>query len=181
MIFREMALSGAFVVEPEPIADERGYFARTFCRREFAERGLAAEYVQQSVSFNRPRGTLRGMHLQAPPHAEDKLVACVAGAIYDVIVDLREGSPSFAKWTAIELAAGSHRWLYVPRGFAHGFLTLCDDSEVLYQMSVPHVPGAARGFCFDDPRVGIAWPEAPRVVSARDRTWPGFTPESFRA
>ena len=176
MKFLETELAGAFVVELEPAADERGFFARSFCQREFAERGLAPSFVQCNVSWNRRRGTLRGMHWQAAPHAEAKLVRCTAGAIWDAIVDLRPGSPTRGRWTALELDALGRRALYVPEGFAHGFLCLRDDTEVFYQMSRFHVPEAARGFRWDDPAVGIAWPEPPALVSERDSQLGPFDP-----
>jgi dTDP-4-dehydrorhamnose 3,5-epimerase len=170
--FVPTALPGAFVIEVEPHGDERGLFARTFCAREFAEHGLAADFVQCSTSYNRRAGTIRGMHWQAPPHAEAKLVRCTAGAIFDVIVDLRPGSPARGRWQAVELSAGTRRMLYVPEGFAHGFQALRDGSEVAYQMSAAHEPAAARGFRFDDPRLGIPWPLPASVVSKRDRELP---------
>jgi dTDP-4-dehydrorhamnose 3,5-epimerase len=170
--FVETPLPGAFVIEVEPHADERGLFARTFCGDAFAARGLASCFVQCSTSFNARAGTLRGMHWQDPPHAETKLVRCTAGAIFDAIVDLRPGSPTEGRWHAVELCAGTRRMLYVPEGFAHGFQALRDGSEVLYQMSRPFAPAAARGFRWDDPEVGIDWPLPPGPMSARDRELP---------
>jgi dTDP-4-dehydrorhamnose 3,5-epimerase len=172
--FIETPLPGAFVIELEPHADERGCFARTFCAREFAERGLASAFAQCSTSWNRRAGTLRGMHWQAAPHAEAKLVRCTAGAIFDAIVDLRAGSPTRGRWFGCELSAEGRRMLYVPEGFAHGFQALRDASEVFYQISAPYAPEASRGFRFDDPAVAIRWPLAPSVVSKRDRELPGF-------
>lgn len=176
MIFRAMAIPGAFVIEPEPIEDERGSFARTFDREAFAARDLDPEVVQCSVSFNRRRGTLRGLHYQAAPHEEAKLVRCTAGTIWDVIADLRPGSPAFRRWEAVTLSAANRLALYVPRGCAHGFLTLEDGAEVSYQMSVPHHPESARGVRWDDPVLAIAWPEEPRVISEKDRSLPALGP-----
>jgi dTDP-4-dehydrorhamnose 3,5-epimerase len=174
MIFRATPLLGAFLVELDPHVDQRGLFARSFCEREFAEHGLATRYPQGNVSWNRSRGTLRGMHWQAAPRAEAKLVRCTAGAIYDVIVDLRRGSPSCLRWFAVELSARNRNALYVPEGFAHGFLTLADETEVSYWMSESHAPEAARGLRFDDPRLAIAWPTDPTEVSERDLGHPHF-------
>ena len=174
MIFSETRLAGAFIVDPDPIADERGFFARTFCSGAFAAHGLRAGFVQCNVSFNHRRGTLRGMHYQAAPFAEAKLVRCTMGAIHDVIVDLREGSPTRGEWVAIELSASSRRALYVPEGFAHGFQTLSDDAEVFYQMSVAFEPKAARGIDAADPTLAIRWPLPVSVISAADSALPGF-------
>jgi dTDP-4-dehydrorhamnose 3,5-epimerase len=170
--FHETRLSGAFVIELSRHVDERGFFARSFCRDEFAEQGLVDRWVQSNVSFNARRGTLRGMHWQVEPHREVKLVRCTAGALHDVIVDLRAGSPTLGESVGVELSAANHRLLYVPEGFAHGFVTLADETEVFYEMSHPHAPGAARGFRFDDPRIGIEWPEPARVLSDRDAGYP---------
>ncbi len=172
MIFRESELTGAFVIELEPYRDVRGFFARAFCRREFEKRGLAGEWVQSSVSYNAKRGTLRGMHWQVGPHGEAKLVRCTAGAIYDVIVDLRLGSPTRGLWVATELSAANGRACYVPAGFAHGFLTLADATEVFYEISEYHEPEAACGFRWNDPVIAIRWPEEPRVISERDAGHP---------
>jgi dTDP-4-dehydrorhamnose 3,5-epimerase len=179
MRFLETKLPGAFVIELERLEDERGFFARSFCEREFAAHGLARAFVQCNVSYNRRRGTLRGMHYQAAPHREAKLVRCTAGAIFDAIVDLRPGSPSHLAWTAVELSAESRRMLYVPEGFGHGFQTLSDDAEVFYQMSHYHVPEAGRGFRWNDPRFAIPWPLEVTAISERDRALPCFDPESF--
>ncbi len=176
MRFLPTALAGAYVVQAEPVSDERGYFARTWCRDEFRRHGLNAELAQCSISQNRLRGTLRGMHFQAAPHEEAKLVRCTRGAIYDVIVDLRPGSPTLRKWVSCELSAANARMLYVPEGFAHGFLTLADDSEVSYQISAAYRAEAARGFRWDDASVAIAWPQAPAVISQRDRALPALSP-----
>ena len=176
MTLRETPLSGAFVVEVEAVHDERGFFARTFDREAFAAHGLSAEVDQASVSFNVQAGTLRGMHYQAEPHGEEKLVRCTRGAIHDVIVDLRPDSPTFREWFGIDLDADNRRALYVPKGMAHGFQTLVDGTEVLYQISTRYVPGAERGVRWDDEAFGIGWPAPPRVVSERDRTYPDFLP-----
>lgn len=172
MIFREVALAGAWLLDIEPIEDERGFFARTFCAAEFARRGLAAPVAQSSLSFNARRGTLRGLHFQAPPDEEEKLVRCTSGAIFDVIVDLRPGSPTRHGWFGTELSAENHRALYIPKGCAHGFITLREACEVLYMMSVPHVPRSARGVRWNDPAFGIRWPLEPTVMSTRDAVYP---------
>lgn len=171
MIFTEIPLVGAFIVDIDPTCDERGFFARTFCGEEFAKYGLHASALQCSASFNISKGTLRGMHYQAPPHEEDKLIRCTAGAIFDVIVDIRRGSPTYGRWFGAELTAANRRALLAPKGFAHGFISLADASEVLYMIFSPHAPGSARGFLWDDPRVGIAWPIRPAVISARDAAY----------
>lgn len=174
MIFHETALAGAWVVEPERFEDERGFFARTFCREELAAHGLEPEVAQCSVSYNRRRGTLRGMHYQAPPAEEAKLVRCTRGAIFDAVVDLRAGSPTLGRFVAVELSTENRLALYVPPGFGHGFETLVDDCEVFYQMSVPYAPELARGFAHDDPAVAIPWPLPVTVISERDRRLPPF-------
>jgi dTDP-4-dehydrorhamnose 3,5-epimerase len=172
VIFQPLALDGAFVVEIDPRRDERGFFARTFCRDEFRARGLVDDFPQCSISFNARRATLRGMHYQEPPYAEVKLVRCTQGAIHDVIVDLRPGSPTRRRWVAVELSAGNRKALYIPEGLAHGFLTLEDETEVFYQISRPHRPEAARGVRYDDPAFAIRWPVPPAVIAERDRSYP---------
>lgn len=174
MIFRETGLAGSWIIDLEPIEDERGFFARSFCIDEFAEHGLAPVGAQCNVSYNRVAGTLRGMHFQHAPHEEAKLVRCTTGAIHDVIVDIRPGSPTFGSHIGVELNARNRRMLYVPRGFAHGFLTLEDHTEVFYQMSSVYVPGFAAGLRYDDPVLGIEWPRPVRVISDRDRDYPPF-------
>ena len=174
MIFDETRIRGAWIISPEPIQDARGWFARTWDEHEFVARGLSGHVVQCSVSFNRRRGTLRGLHYQAAPHEESKLVRCTAGVIFDVAVDLRPSSPTFMDWVGVELSAGNRLALYVPEGCAHGFLTLEDDVEVLYQMSEVYEPGAGRGVRWDDPAFGIAWPGEVTVINERDRTYPDF-------
>jgi dTDP-4-dehydrorhamnose 3,5-epimerase len=174
VIFRETKLPGAFVIEPERLEDERGFFARTWCEREFRAHGLNPRLVQCNVSYNRARSTLRGMHYQAAPHEEAKLVRCTMGAVHDVVVDLRPDSPTFRQWVAVELSARNRTMLYVPEGFAHGFQTLEDDTEVFYQMSELYHPECARGVRWDDPAFGIEWPLPPRALSERDRQYVDF-------
>jgi dTDP-4-dehydrorhamnose 3,5-epimerase len=178
VIFTETSLADAFVVDLEPVADERGFFARAYCRREFQAHGLNPRLAQCNISQNLRRGTLRGMHWQAAPHQEAKLVRCIRGAIHDVIIDLRRGSPTFAKHTSTTLTASNRRMLYVPEGFAHGFLTLEDDTEVFYQMSEFYAPGSARGVRYDDPTFAISWPADILIVSERDRSYPDWDPSS---
>jgi dTDP-4-dehydrorhamnose 3,5-epimerase len=176
MRFTETKVAGAFLIEPEPIADERGFFARTWCREEFAAHGLNPELAQANISFNHRKGTLRGLHYQEAPHAEAKLVRSVRGAIWDLALDLRPGSPTHLAWFGAELSDANRAMLYVPEGCAHGFLTLTDDAEVAYQMSAPYAPQAARGVRFDDPAFGISWPGEVVVINERDRTYPDFAP-----
>jgi dTDP-4-dehydrorhamnose 3,5-epimerase len=172
MIFKETKLRGAYVIEPELIEDERGFFARTWSQEDFAARGLNSKLVQCNSSFNKQRGTLRGMHYQIPPHEEAKLVRCTAGAIYDVILDLREDSPTRSEWIAVELSARNRQMVYVPEGFAHGFQTLEDETEVCYQVSAYYHEESARGVRWDDLAFGIDWPLPVSVVSDRDRSHP---------
>jgi dTDP-4-dehydrorhamnose 3,5-epimerase len=176
VIFEPTPIDGAFVIGAEPVEDDRGYFARTFCREEFLRRGLDPSVAQCGLSFSPRRGTLRGMHLQTPPHAETKLVRCTRGAVYDVMLDLRDGSPAFGSWWAVELTPASCRLLYVPEGVAHGFQTLEADTEVSYQMSRAYAPEAATGVRWDDPAFGIAWPLEVTAMSSEDRTRPDFAP-----
>ena len=181
MRFTPTPLAGAYVIDVEPLADERGLFARTWCRREMEARGLDSGLVQCSTSFNKWRGTLRGMHFQASPDQEVKIIRCTRGAIHDVVLDLRPGSPTFTRWFAAELSADNRSALYVPAGMAHGFQTLTDDAEVLYQMSEFHRPESARGVRWNDPAFAIEWPSvAERTMSERDRGWPDFHPEQVR-
>lgn len=175
MIFAETRLKGAYVVEPERMEDERGFFARTFDQAEFAARGLESRLVQCSISFNKKKGTLRGMHYQATPFEETKLVRCTKGTIYDVIIDLRSGSPTFKQWVATELTAENRRMLYVPVGFAHGFQTLADDTEVSYQISEFYHPESARGVRWNDTAFGIVWPLSVTSSSERDSSYPPFS------
>lgn len=174
MIFRETPLPGVFLIEPEQKPDDRGFFARTWCAQEFARVGLNPALAQVSVSYNHKAGTLRGMHYQAAPHGECKLVRCTAGAIYDVALDLRPDSPTYLKWYAAELSTTNHYALYLPEGIAHGFQTLSDGAEVLYQISIPQVVEAARGLRWNDPVFGIRWPREVSVISARDRDYADY-------
>jgi len=174
MIFLETALPGAYVIEVEKHEDARGFFARSWCAREFAAKGLDNVLVQCNVSSNKRKGTLRGLHYQIPPHAEVKLVRCTKGSLFDVIVDLRKDSPTFLKWVGFELTAMNHRMLYIPKLFAHGFQTLEDDTEIFYQMSELYEPAASKGLRWNDPRLGINWPEADRTISQKDQDYPDF-------
>jgi dTDP-4-dehydrorhamnose 3,5-epimerase len=174
MLFRPLRLEGAFLIEPERREDGRGFFARIYCHDEFAAHGLETSFVHRSISFNARRLTLRGMHYQASPAEEAKVVRCTAGAILDVIVDIRKESHTWLQWEAAELSATNRRMVYVPRGFAHGFLTLADDTEVEYGISTRHDADAARGFRWNDPLVSIQWPHDPVVISDRDRTYEDF-------
>jgi dTDP-4-dehydrorhamnose 3,5-epimerase len=176
MLFRETAIPGAWVIDVEPSEDERGMFARTFDAALFEQRGLSPAVAQCSTSFNTHVGTLRGLHYQADPHGECKLVRCTAGGVYDVLVDIRPDSPGHLRWEAFELSSENRRALYIPRGVAHGFQTLVDGSELLYMMDRGFEPSAARGVRWDDPAFGIDWPEPPgaRIMSERDRTFPDY-------
>jgi dTDP-4-dehydrorhamnose 3,5-epimerase len=175
LIFTETPLPGAFILDAEPIADERGYFARVWCRREFEAHRLVPPLAQSSISFNTRRGTLRGLHFQAAPHGEVKLVRCISGAVFDVIVDLRSGSPTCANHYSIILSAENKRSLYIPQGFAHGFQTLEDNTEVMYHMSEFYHADFARGVRWDDPAFGIEWPSVEtRTINARDRDYADF-------
>jgi dTDP-4-dehydrorhamnose 3,5-epimerase len=172
MIFTETILRGAYLIRPERLEDDRGFFARVWCRKEFEAHGLGATLVQCNVSFNASRGTLRGMHFQAAPHEEAKLVRCTMGAIYDVIVDLRKKSPTYLRHFGEVLSAENRIMLYVPEGFAHGFITLEDRTEVFYQMSAFYNAESASGVRWNDPSLGIRWPDEVRVISERDRNYP---------
>lgn len=174
MNFKEVRLKDAFVVELERREDERGFFARSWDQKEFESHGLNPRLVQCDVSFNSKRGTLRGMHFQEKPYEEAKLVRCTMGAVYDVIIDLRPDSATFKEWTGFDLTADNHQMVYIPEGFAHGFLTLEDRSELFYQMSEVYVPEKARGVRWNDPAFGIRWPAAVEVVSERDNNYPNF-------
>ena len=164
------------MIDLEPRVDERGFFARSYCAADFAARGLGPPLLQCSVSYNARQGTLRGMHLQHAPHEEHKLVRCTSGAVFDVIVDIRRSSPTFRRWFGVELTAANRRSLFIPPGFAHGFVSLTDDTEVYYMISVAHVPEASRGFRWNDPAFAIEWPMAPAVISARDASYPLLGP-----
>jgi dTDP-4-dehydrorhamnose 3,5-epimerase len=172
MIFTESPLPGAFLVDLELLTDERGFFARSYCVDEFAAQGISAPLRQCSVSYNARTGTLRGLHYQAAPHEEHKLVRCTAGAIFDVIVDIRPHSRHYRRWFGTELSAQNRRALFIPPGFAHGFLTLSDDAEVYYMISVSHSAAHAQGFRWNDPAFGIEWPFTPSAISARDAAYP---------
>lgn len=173
MIFTPTPLHDAFIIDVERREDERGFLARVFCESEFAEQGLATRFVQASTIYSAARGTLRGLHFQDPPHREVKLVRCTRGAAHVVIVDLRDHSPSRLQWIGVELSPANERLLYVPEGFAQGYQTLVDDTEVAYQMSHEYVPAAARGVRWDDPAFGIKWPTVQRrLISERDHAWP---------
>ena len=175
MRFEATNLSGAWLIVPEPVGDERGFFARTFCVRELAEHGLETEFVQHSASVSLKRGTLRGMHFQREPHGEVKIVTCVKGAILDVIVDLRPASPTFRCWQGFELTDENRHRLYIPKGFAHGFQTLTDNVEVGYLISAFYESSAASGVRHDDPAFGIEWPLPVTVISEKDKSWADFT------
>jgi dTDP-4-dehydrorhamnose 3,5-epimerase len=172
MIFHELHLAGAYRIEPQLIADQRGGFARRFCADTFRAHGLEANLVQRSISFNARAGTVRGMHYQVPPHLETKLVRCTRGAIFDVIIDLRDGSPTYGQWHCEELSADNRLMLYVPKGFAHGFQSLIDNTDVDYEITPAYVPGASAGFRFDDPALAIPWPFPVTSVSENDRSLP---------
>jgi dTDP-4-dehydrorhamnose 3,5-epimerase len=175
MIFAEGSLAGVWLVTPEWREDFRGFFARTWCEREARNVGLTDRWVQSSLSYTKTRGTLRGLHFQRPPHEEVKLVRCTAGAIFDVVVDLRPESPTFKKHLTVELTAENRVSLYIPRGLAHGYQTLVDGVEVLYQMSEFYIPESAAGVRWDDPVLGIGWPEANPILNDRDRCYPDVT------
>jgi dTDP-4-dehydrorhamnose 3,5-epimerase len=173
MIFRETDIEGVFVIDLEKIEDERGFFARAWCWDEFFEAGIETTFVQCNVSYNRHRGTLRGLHFQLPPSAEGKLIRCTRGRLFDVAVDLRAGSPTRGKWTSVELSAETGRMIYIPEGLAHGFETLEDHTEIFYQMTAKYDTKAARGIRWDDPALAISWPiPRPAVLSARDKALP---------
>jgi dTDP-4-dehydrorhamnose 3,5-epimerase len=174
MIFSETKLRDAFIIEPEQVEDERGFFARTFCTEEFKAHGLNSRFVQCNVSFNKTKGTLRGMHYQVAPCEEAKLVRCTMGAVYDVIMDLRSDSPTFKQWVGVKLTARNRRILYVPERFAHGFQTLVNNTEVFYQMSEFYSPACVRGIRWDDPAFKIDWPISITIISDQDNMYPNF-------
>jgi dTDP-4-dehydrorhamnose 3,5-epimerase len=175
MIFAETKLKGAFIIQPEKLEDERGFFARTWCKRELEAHGLNPNLVQCNISFNKKGATLRGMHHQAAPHEEAKLVRCTMGAIYDVIIDLRPDSRTFKQWISVELTAENRKMIYIPEGFSHGFMTLDDNTEVFYQMSEFYAPDCARGVRWNDPAFDIVWPGDVTVISEKDNQYPDFT------
>ncbi len=172
MILKETKLKGAYSIELQPMEDERGFFARTFCQKEFVASGLNPKLIQCNISYNKRKGTLRGMHYQVSPMAEAKLVRCTQGAMYDVIIDIRPESTTYCEWIAVELSADNYRMIYIPEGFAHGFQTLMDDTEVFYQMSEFYAPECARGVRWDDPAFGIVWPDDKRIISEKDMNYP---------
>lgn len=174
MIFQETELKGAFLIEPERLEDERGFFARSWCKREFKAHGLNPELVQCNISFNKKKGTLRGMHYQEAPHEEARLVRCTNGAICDVIIDLCPGSQTHRQWFSVELTVENRKMLYIPEGFAHGFITLEDNTEVFYQMSESYAPECARGVRWNDSAFNILWPDDVVVISDRDKQYPDF-------
>jgi dTDP-4-dehydrorhamnose 3,5-epimerase len=174
MIFTPTALSGAYIIELQKLQDDRGFFARSYCSQEFAAHGLTPRVVQSNISFNKKKATLRGMHYQIEPYGETKLVRCTRGAIYDVIVDLRADSPTFKNWIGVELTAENYRMLYVPEGFAHGFETLEDETEVTYHVSEFYTPNAEQGLRYNEPMLGIRWPLEVEVISEKDKSWPDF-------
>lgn len=177
MIFKNTQVEGAYILDVEEHRDERGFFARTWCEEEFERHGADSSISQVSISFNHRAGTLRGLHYQIAPHEETKVVRCTQGSIWDVIVDLRPGSPTSGEWAAFELTADTRRSLYIPGGVAHGFQTLADDSEVLYLISERYHPDASRGVRFDDPAFGIEWPREVTTISERDASWPDYLPD----
>jgi len=172
LVFQELAVRGAYLIRPERRADDRGFFARVWCRQELAKAGLVNRIEQVNTGFSPKAGTLRGMHFQLPPHAEVKIARCTRGAVFDVVVDLRRGSPSYGRWTGVRLGADDGHQLYAPEGCAHGYLTLEEDSELVYSTTAPYAPAAARGVRHDDPAFGIDWPLPVRVISDQDRHWP---------
>lgn len=177
MIFSSTSVEGAFLIRPERVEDERGFFARTYCVRELAEHGIDSQVVQRSVSYNRRRGTLRGMHFQVSPHEETKLVSCLRGSLYDVVIDLRPSSSTYRRWFAATLTADGFETLFVPKGCAHGFISLANDTVAHYEISEFHHPASARGVRYDDPAFGVEWPMSPLVINARDSGYPPFLAE----
>jgi dTDP-4-dehydrorhamnose 3,5-epimerase len=176
MIFEETQLQGAYIIDLDELTDERGFFARAWCQKEFKEHGLNSRIVQANLSYNKIKGTLRGMHYQVSPFEETKLIRCIRGAIYDVIIDLRPESLTYKKWTGVELTANNRKMLFVPEGFAHGFQSLEDHAEVFYQVSQFYTPGAESGVRYDDPEFGILWPLKVSVISEKDASWQGYMP-----
>jgi dTDP-4-dehydrorhamnose 3,5-epimerase len=178
MIFTETALKGAFTVEIQKIEDPRGFFARLWCKKEFQAHGLKANWVQANIALSEKRGTLRGLHYQIAPFEEAKLIQCIRGAIFDVIVDLRPDSPTYLRWHGVELTADNHKMIYVPEGFAHGYQTLTDDTVVTYPVSQFYTPGSEGGIRWNDPAFGIAWPITDDLIlSEKDKHWPDFVPQ----
>lgn len=179
MTFTETKLKDAYIIDVKKLEDERGFFGRSYCQREFAAMGLNTNAVQANISYNKKKGTLRGLHMQLRPFGETKTIRCTRGALYDVIVDLRPESPTFKQWIGVELTADSYRMLYVPEGFGHSFITLEDATEATYQVTGFYTPKAERGFRWDDPAFNIQWPVQPLVISEKDRSWPLFTEQAL--
>jgi dTDP-4-dehydrorhamnose 3,5-epimerase len=175
MIFKETEIKGVFIIEPQKHQDERGFFARAWCQKEFLNNGLSGHVAQVNTSYNKRKGTLRGMHYQQAPYEEIKLIRCTAGAIYDVVVDIRPNSATYMRWLGVELTSSNYRMLYVPENLAHGYQTLEDDSEVTYQVSEFYTPHAEAGIRYDDPVFGIRWPVETTSISEKDLNWPDFT------
>lgn len=174
MLFEETPLAGAYIISLQPVQDDRGYFARSFCREEMGKRGLECDFVQGNISYNQKKGTLRGLHYQLPPHEEVKIVSCRRGVIYDVIVDIRSHSSTYGQWIGRELSAQNGQAFYIPRGFAHGFQTLADETEVHYLMGNYYHPSSARGIRWNDTKLGIKWPYSDIIMSERDMQFPEF-------
>ena len=174
MIFTETKLKGAFILEVKRLEDERGFFGRSWCKKEMEDHGLNSNVVQANVSFNHKKGTLRGMHFQFSPYQETKLIRCTKGAIYDVIIDLRKNSPTYKQWIGVELTEDNYKMLFVPEDFAHGFITLQDNTAVTYQVTQYYTPGAEGGIRWNDPAVGIEWPVPVEVVSQKDKVHPDY-------
>jgi dTDP-4-dehydrorhamnose 3,5-epimerase len=176
MIFKDTELKDAYIIELERLSDDRGFFSRSYCANEFREHGIKHHILQSNVSYNKAKGTLRGLHYQEKPYEEAKLIRCTKGAVYDVIIDIRPGSISYKNWTGAELNEQNHRMLYVPKGFAHGFITLEDKTEVTYQMSEIYTPGVDKGIRWDDPAFAIEWPVTVSKISEKDQNWTDFKP-----
>ena len=174
MKFSETQLKGAYFIEIEKLSDDRGFFARSWCQKEFEDHGLESGFVQANVSYNLKKGTIRGMHYQIAPYQECKLIRCTRGAIYDVIIDLRPDSPTYKQWAGVELTADNYIMFFVPEDFAHGFQTLTDKTEITYQVSQFYTPGAEKGIRFNDPEFNIQWPLEATIISDKDNTWPDF-------
>ena len=172
MIFRETKLQGAFIIGVEKREDDRGFFARAWCKKEFDEHGLTASMVQSNIAFSKRKGTLRGLHYQSAPYGEVKVVRCTRGSLYDVLVDVRPGSPTYRQWIGVELTSENHKMTYIPEGFAHGYQTLEDNTEVMYQVSQFYFPDFERGIRYDDPGIGIDWPHMVKILSDKDKGWP---------
>src|SRR4030066_2028723 len=179
MIFERTKLRDTYLIEIEKRSDQRGFFARMWCRKEFEKHGLVSHVVQTNISYNSKKGTIRGLHFQIDPYQETKLVRCTRGAIYDVIIDLRPDSPTYGEGTGVELSADNYMMLYVPENFAHGFQTLADNTEVIYQVTEFYTPGSERGLRYDDPAFGIVWPLPASIISDKDKSWPAFTEGSY--